>query len=94
MKSYMSLGDAINKFLEQHGLKDDLLIQSILTEWEAYMGKSIASNTEKVWFEDGTLYIRMSSPVWRNELMMGRQKIKEMINRKVQKDLVDEVKIL
>jgi predicted nucleic acid-binding Zn ribbon protein len=90
----MSLGDAINKFLEQHGLKDDLLIQTILTEWEAYMGKSIASNTEKVWFEKGTLYIKMASPVWRNELMMGRQKIKEMINRKVQKDLVDEVKIL
>ena len=94
MRDYYSLGDAIDRFLEKHKLKDDLLIQRILTDWSKYVGAPIANNTEKVWFEKGILFIKMSSPAWRNELMQARLKLLTMINKQAGKALVEEVRIL
>ncbi len=94
MGNYMSLGDAIQRFLAKYELQDKVLIQEILTNWEQFVGKPIASNTEKVWFEKGTLFIKVSSPTWRNELNMARFRLKQMINQKVNKELVEEVRIM
>ena len=94
MKPYLSLGEAIQAFLEKHGIEDETSIQEVIAEWDIFMGKPIAQNTEKIWFNKGTLYIKMKSPVWRNELQLARLKIKSMINERVHKDLVEEVKII
>jgi predicted nucleic acid-binding Zn ribbon protein len=93
-KPYLSLGDAIQAFLDKHGLKEEAEIQSIIQEWEKLMGKPIASNTEKIWFNRGTFYVKMKSPVWRNELQMARMKIRDMINARAKKKIVDQVKIV
>jgi predicted nucleic acid-binding Zn ribbon protein len=94
MNNYMSVGDAIERFLAKYKLQDKVLIQEVLTDWERFVGTPIASNTEKVWFEKGTLFIKVSSPTWRNELSMGRFRLKQMINQKVNKELVEEVRIV
>ena len=94
MKPYLSLGEAIQAFLEKHGIENETSIQEVIAEWEQFMGKPIAQNTEKIWFNKGILYIKMLSPVWRNELQLARLKIKTMINEKVGKDLVQEVRII
>ncbi len=94
MNNYMSLGDAIERFLAKHKLQDKVLIQEVLTDWEKFVGTPIASNTEKVWFEKGTLFIKVSSPTWRNELNMARFRLKQMINQKVNKELVEDVRIM
>ncbi|MEL6671926.1 MAG: DUF721 domain-containing protein [Bacteroidota bacterium] len=93
-KPYLSLGDAIKAFLDKHGLKEEVDIQSIIRDWESLMGAPIAQNTEKMWFNKGIMYIRMSSPIWKNELHLARTKIKEMINKRVGQDLVQDVRIL
>jgi len=90
----MSLGEAIQAFLDTHGIKDQTSVQTIINDWEQLMGKPIAQNTEKMWFARNTLYIKMNSPVWRNELQMARLKIKEMVNKKINKELVKDVKIV
>jgi len=91
---YMSLGEAIQAFLNTHGIKDQTSVQTIINEWDLLMGEPIAQNTEKMWFARNTLYIKMKSPAWRNELQMARLKIKEMVNKKIGKDLVQDVKIV
>ena len=94
MPSYLSLGDAIDQFLQKYGLREEVEIQRFLTQWETHVGKPIAANTEKVWFENGVLYIRMNGPVWKNELLLARQKLKHMINDKAGRELVREVKVV
>ncbi|RMG23108.1 MAG: DUF721 domain-containing protein [Bacteroidetes bacterium] len=95
MKSrpYLSLGDAIQQFLERHGLKEKTKVQEVIAQWEQLMGKPIAGNTEKLWFNDGVLYIKMSSPVWVNELSLARGKIRELVNQRMQAPVVKEVRI-
>ena len=94
MSDYVSLGDAITRFLKKYQLQDDMLIQSVLTEWEKYVGAPIAAHTEKLWFDKGILYVKVSSPAWKNELMMARTRIRLMINEKLGKEMVNEVKVL
>jgi predicted nucleic acid-binding Zn ribbon protein len=93
-KPYQSLGDAIEAFLEKNQLKDQAAIQQIISDWEKLMGRPIASHTEKIWFQRGTLFIRLNSPPWRNELSMARIKIRDLVNKQVGRELVTEVKIL
>ncbi|MEM6263841.1 MAG: DUF721 domain-containing protein [Bacteroidota bacterium] len=93
-QSYISLGQAIEQFLEAHGLKDETEVQKVILEWGEYMGAPIAANTEKIWYRDGTLFVKMRSPIWKNELLMARVKIQQMINQRVGRELVREVKVL
>lgn len=92
-QNYLSLGDAIQAFLEKNGIKDDTEIQQVINSWEQLMGKPISQNTEKIWFSRDTLFIQMKSPVWKNELQLARKKIVEMINKRVGRELVKEVRI-
>ncbi|MEM6348461.1 MAG: DUF721 domain-containing protein [Bacteroidota bacterium] len=93
MSSYMDLGDAIDAFLNKHGLKDEADIQRVINNWESLMGKPIAQNTEKLWLNKGIFYIKVKSPVWKSELQMARMKIQSMINEQVGRELVQEVRV-
>lgn len=90
---YLSLGDAIQQFLAKHGLQDTAKVQEVISQWDVFMGKPIAANTEKLWFKDGILYIKMSSPIWKNELSLARNKIRQMVNAQIKQELVKEVRI-
>lgn len=90
----MSLGEAIDSFLQERGLKDKADMHRIIIEWPRIMGRAIAENTEQLWYNEGVFYIRMASPVWKNELAMAKSKILEMVNRDLGRELVKEVKII
>ncbi|MEZ4825904.1 MAG: DUF721 domain-containing protein [Bacteroidia bacterium] len=94
MKPYLSLGEAIQAFLDKHGLRDEASIQAVIQEWEKLMGAPIANNTEKIWFSKGILYVKMKSPLWKNELQLARTKIRDMVNARIKRKLVEEVKIV
>ncbi len=89
----LSIGDAIKQFLQQHQIEDKTDIQKIILQWEKLMGKPIAQHTEKVWFHEGILYVKISSPVWRSELQLAKRKIIRLINQQLGRELVNEVRI-
>jgi predicted nucleic acid-binding Zn ribbon protein len=89
----MSVGEAIEAWLNREGLKEKSLVQRVISDWERIMGKPIAENTEKLLFKDGVFHIQMRHPVWRNELMLAQTKIREVLNKELGAELVKEVKI-
>lgn len=93
-KPYLSLGEAIQAFLDKHGLKDEASVQKVIGDWEFLMGSAVAQNTEKIWFNKGVLYVKISSPIWKSELQMARLKIKEMINTRIGEAIIQEVRII
>lgn len=94
MNTILSVGEAIEQFLQKHGLADEILIQGILTDWERHIGAPVAAQTEAVWFERGVLYMRVPSPVWRNELMLARSRMKALLNEKIGKPLIEDLRIV
>ena len=92
--SYHSVGDAIDRFLKERGEKDKADIHRVINAWPRIMGRAIGENTEDLWFREGVFYVRMKSPVWKNELAMARSKICDLVNREIGRNLVQEVRIV
>ena len=89
----MSIGEAIQAYLKERGLASDVAIQNVIGAWPRIMGQAIAENTERTWFQSGIFYIKMRNPVWKNELSMARSKIREILNREMGQDLIEEGRI-
>lgn len=94
MDKYLSVGDAIAAFLETHGLRDEYDMQRIIADWATLVGAPIAANTERLWVEDAVLFVKISSPTWKNELMHARARLKDLVNQKAGRILISEVKIV
>ncbi len=89
----MSIGEAIEAYLKERGLTSEVSVQKVLNSWPKIMGRAIAENTEKAWFNNGIFYLKMRTPVWKNELSMAKSKIKDMLNREIGYDLIHEVRV-
>lgn len=93
-KNEMSVGEAIEAWLDREGLKEKSLVQRVITEWPRIMGKPIADNTEKIMYREGVFSVYMKHPVWRNELILAQSKIRDLLNQELGAQLVKEVRIL
>jgi predicted nucleic acid-binding Zn ribbon protein len=92
-KPYLSLGEAIEHFFRQSGLRRELQQHQVKEDWEGMMGKAISAQTEALWFEGEVLHVRVSSPVWKQELTMARLKIRDLVNQRIGEELVSSVEI-
>ena len=48
---------------------------SIQTAWEKTVGNPIIKNTKIESFKNGTIKIKVSNPIWRNEISLQKQDI-------------------
>ena len=90
----MSVGEAIQFYLKQNGLTEKVDVERVISEWPKIMGKAIAENTEQLWFRSGVFYVKMKTPIWKNELSLGKSKIKDFLNQEIGHDLIQEVKVI
>lgn len=92
-KNEMSIGEAIDAFLQQNNLKEKSLVERVISDWPRIMGKPIAENTDHIWFRDGIFHVKIAHPMWKQELMMARTHIREKLNQELGAQLIKEVKI-
>ena len=55
---------------------------NIQTAWEKIVGQPISSNTKIESFKNGITKIKVSNPIWRNELSFQKQNILEKLIKK------------
>jgi len=87
-----SIGDAIDKFLEQSRIRGSIQALQIGDVWEDIMGKTIARYTEEIKIINDTLFITTHVAPLKQELIFQKEKIKlrvnEALGKKVIKDIV------
>ena len=54
---------------------------SIQTAWEKMVGRLISKNTTIKSFKNGTIKIKTSNPVWRNELSLQKETLLEKLQK-------------
>ncbi len=86
-----NIGAIIRQWLQQSGLSDKLKEQSVPNYWTEIVGEAVARHAEVERIDKGRMYIRVSSAVWRNELMLRRDEIKRKINERFGAEVVQEV---
>jgi predicted nucleic acid-binding Zn ribbon protein len=87
----ISLAEAMKDYLKEMNLEGKLLEVSILNSWEEVVGKAISSRTSKVYIKDQILYVKLSSSVARNELLMLREALREKLNEKAGREVIKEI---
>jgi predicted nucleic acid-binding Zn ribbon protein len=77
----MAVGEALQGYLARSGLGSRLAQAQTVTEWAALVGPQIASVTapESV-TPDGTLFVRVATSAWMNELQLMMPDIMARIN--------------
>ena len=86
-----SIGDALDKFLEQSRLRGSIQALQIGDVWEDIMGKTIARYTEEIRIINDTLFITTHVAPLKQELIFQKEKIKLRVNEALGKKIIKEI---
>ena len=73
------LKQILGEYLEGEDFKEINNTISIQIAWEKVVGSPIIKNAKIESFKNGTIKIKVSNPIWRNELSLQKQDILEKL---------------
>ncbi len=79
MPEAKSIGELIKEFSQQENVSEKLRAYQVVGDWEKIVGEAIARNTEISRIENGTLYVKVATSAWRNELVFMKPSILKKI---------------
>lgn len=86
-----TMKQAIDRLLKAYKLDRKMDEVEVLNSWETMMGPMIAKHTREIFISDRILHIRLNSSVLREELSYAKTKIKDMMNEKAGREIIDDV---
>ncbi|MGB5988800.1 MAG: DUF721 domain-containing protein [Marinifilaceae bacterium] len=86
-----SIDKVIKSVFESLGYGKKLKEMELIDAWKEVIGVSVANRTEKIFLNNGKLYVKINSPVVKNELLMLKEGIKVALNNKVKANIVKEI---
>ena len=85
------LGEVLKEVIDELGVQEEIDEARVIETWAAVAGAKINEVTESAWMKDSTLYVKITSAAWRQELHMNRRKWRDRLNGELGADLVDEI---
>ena len=85
------LGEVLKEVIDELGVQEEIDQARVIETWAAVAGAKINEVTESAWMKDSTLYVKITSAAWRQELHMNRRKWRDRLNGELGADLVDEI---
>lgn len=87
-----SVGDVLRDVLEQTSLQNRMDELKAADMWRQVAGHGIAALTSKPTVKNGVMTIGVPNASLRNELMMNRTRLREIINKNIGKEVITEIK--
>ena len=89
------IGTVLESFFEQNPeLADKLAEVRLLDSWKTVLGPSVLRFTDKMFIKKRTLYVRLTSSVLKNELMMCREQLIIKLNKEAGRDVIDSISLI
>lgn len=88
-----SLKEVISELFETNHMGNKLKEVQLINNWEKMVGNLIAKNTNKIYFNNGKLFLHIESAPLRTELTYSKSKIIEIINKEAGETFIDDVVI-
>lgn len=88
------VGDIVRLFMRQEGLESPYNEYKLISSWEKVMGQGIARYTGDMFIKNQTLFVKLTSPVVKNELMMARLNIVRKLNEAVGSQVITEIRFI
>ncbi|MBE7629694.1 DUF721 domain-containing protein [Tenacibaculum piscium] len=89
-----SIKDLLGSYIKEGNLNKGFQKIHIHEAWEKLMGAGVASYTSEVKLQNGTLIVRLTSSVLREELNYGKEKIIRMINEEIGENLIKKIMLV
>ncbi|MGO3182184.1 MAG: DUF721 domain-containing protein [Aequorivita sp.] len=87
----ISIGDALQEFIGKNRLEKGLNKVNAKEAWDSVMGVAISKYTTDIKLDRETLYVQLSSSVLREELSYGKEKIVNLLNEELGKELIKKL---
>lgn len=88
-----SIGNILTPFLKRTGLSWRIKEQKIIENWKEIVGRDIAQNTEPFRLRGGVLFVRVSNPIWVQQLHFLKEIIIKKINQEIKDVVVDDLRL-
>ena len=87
-----SVGDVLRDVLEETALQNRMDELKAADLWNSVVGDTFANLTSKPYVKNGVMSVGVPNASLRNELMMSRSRLREIINKKLGKEVITEIK--
>ena len=88
------LDDVIMRFMRQSGLEMPLNQYRLIQSWSTVVGQIVAEQTKEIFIRNQTLYVRVTSPAIRANLMMNRTRLVTLLNKQVKADVIANIALM
>ena len=85
------LGEILDKSLKRLDLSGRLMEYAVWPIWNDAVGPTIARNAQPEKIRHGTLFVKVSSPVWMQQLQYMKEAIAEKLNQGLRREVVKNV---
>lgn len=85
------LGAVLSQSLKRLDLMPRLDEYGVWPIWNEVVGKTIANNAQPEKIRNGTLVVKVSSPVWMQQLQFMKEMITEKLNQRLKSDAVKTI---
>ncbi len=89
-----SIKDIIQDLLKKNRLQNGIDQLAVKEAWKTVMGKGVMSYTDTIVLRKDLLIVKLTSSTLREELSYGNEKIIQMINDHLGKELVNSLKLV
>jgi predicted nucleic acid-binding Zn ribbon protein len=87
-----SFKDLVKNLFSSYKLGDKYDEVGVINSWEQIAGKMIAQKTTKLFINNKTLYLTLSSAPLKNELRYHKLVLIEKVNTFAQKEIIKDIK--
>ena len=93
-KNEKSLKEVLDNLIQKQNWKGGIEKAGVEDAWRALMGKAVQTRTQSVYFNDGRLFVKLTSTTLKQELFYSKDTILSRLNETLGQNLVDEVVFL
>lgn len=86
--------DLLTNYIKEGNLNKGFQKIHVSEAWIKLMGSGVVSYTGDIKLQNGTLIVRLSSSVLREELGYGKDKIIKMMNQELGKDIIKKLMLV
>ncbi len=85
------LKNVVEELIKEFGWDDKVEESKLDDIWSEIVGEKLAGQAKIKKFENGNLYIDITSSVWRSEILLRKEALRKELNQKVGKDIVKQI---
>ncbi|MEE3484105.1 MAG: DUF721 domain-containing protein [Bacteroidales bacterium] len=87
------IGSVLQELLQEERFSQKLNETRLIASWGKIVGETVGAYTEKIYVKNKILYVKITLPAVKSDLMMQMEEIKQKLHQEVGCEVIDEIHI-